>query len=275
MKAEILVGQVKDLSAPAPSVVRLMTLLSERDINNSALAEVVASDAVLSSKLLSLANSAYLGLSRPVESFHDAIFYLGHEEVYRLAMALSLSAVLDRKASGYAMDEGQLWRHSLLAANAAEAIVRCGCQVQIDPSVAYTAGLLHDIGKVVLNQFVEPNVQSAVDRISEVGSSGLTAERTVLGTDHCEVGACLLKNWRLPSSIVEAVAFHHQPQLQPEPQLSAIISLANRIAHQMSAIHPREFSASPECEPLGITEIDVILSIVGSELPKIDRVAGL
>src|SRR5688572_7926722 len=153
MNPETLVDKVEDLSVPAPSVVKLLSLLNLDDIDNQAVVEVVRTDTVLSAKLLALANSAFFGSPRAIESVDEALFHLGYAQVHRLALAIGLSGLMNRRAAGYAMDEGDFWRHSLLTAKASESLAETMPHLA-KPSIAYTAGLLHDIGKLVLNQFL-------------------------------------------------------------------------------------------------------------------------
>src|SRR5688572_2689586 len=147
MNAESLVAQVEDLSAPAPSVVKLLGLLNRDEIDNSQVAEIVRMDPVMIAKLLALANSAFFAAPCPIESCEEAVLYLGHDEVYRLTLAIGLGGVMNRKAAGYAMDEGEFWRHSLLTAKAAESVAAKSSVIEDGSAVGYTIGLLHDIGK--------------------------------------------------------------------------------------------------------------------------------
>ncbi len=234
-KAEELVARVTELSAPAPTVVNLLGLLNRADVDQPAVEQAVERDAVLSAKLLALANSAYFGLAEPVASLREVLFYLGHGEVYRLAIAVSLSGILSRKALTYAMDEGELWRHSFLTAKCAETLVSSAGSVELDESTSYTGGLLHDIGKIVLNQVLPPDLQRELNATLESrAQSGIAAEQKVLGTDHAEVGACLLHQWRLPEPIIEAAAFHHQLFPGPVLTISNVVYLANSIAHSVA-----------------------------------------
>ena len=245
MNPESLVEKVEDLSVPAPSVVKLLNLLNDEEIDNAAVVEVVRSDSVLSAKLLALANSAFFAPPTPIESVDEALFYLGYEQVHRIAIAVGLSGVMNRHAAAYAMDEGEFWRHSLMTAKAAELISET-MQHVASVSVGYTAGLVHDIGKLVLNQVLAPESQAAVARvIEERGSAGVAAERSILGTNHAEVGAFLLKKWNLPEEIIDAVKNHHATPVGNAPRLSAIVSLADAIAHSAASTPG---SVSPEME---------------------------
>jgi putative nucleotidyltransferase with HDIG domain len=113
------------------------------------------------------------------------------------------------------------------------AVTARASKVNIDPAIAYTAGLVHDIGKSVITHALDGKTQAAMrELIASKESSFAEAEKLSLGTDHAEVGECLLRQWGLPELLLEAVAHHHQPVLQPKPQLSAIVHVADVIAHE-------------------------------------------
>ena len=235
MNPESLVDKVEDLSVPAPSVVKLLNLLNQQDIDNAAVVEVVRTDTVLSAKLLALANSAYFASPTPIESCDEALFYLGYEQVHRIALAVGLAGLMNRHAPGYAMDEGEFWRHSLLTAKAAELLANLVPHIA-NTSVAYTAALLHDIGKLVLNQFLAPEPQAKIEHvIEERGHAGIAAEKSILGTDHAEVGALLLKKWNVPREIYDAVKNHHVIKRDTPAQLSTLVALADSIAHSAAS----------------------------------------
>ena len=277
MNIEVLLAHVENLSALAPSVVKLLDLLNHPDVDNEKVLQVVRTDAVLSAKLLALANSAYFAPPTPIESLEEALFYLGYEQVHRLALAVGLGGVMNRKAAGYAMDEGEFWRHSLLTATAGELIA--GSWSRTDAPAGYTAGLLHDIGKLVLNQFLDPASQAAVARaIEERGQAGLIAEQNVLRTNHAEVGATLLKKWSLPPHIVQAVEFHHEPA-RTSDSFAAAIGLADGAAH-FAASGKTGLSSSDEAEflnrvKMNRSQYEDLLGEVSAGLAEIETIASV
>lgn len=275
MNVESLLAHVEDLSALAPSVVKLLDLLNREEIDTESVVQVVRTDAVLSARLLALANSAYFAPPSPVESLQEALFYLGFEQVYHLAMAVGLGGVMNRHAAGYAMDEGEFWRHSLLTAKAGELLA--GLERPSQASIGYTAGLLHDIGKLVLNQFLDPESQAAIARaIEERGQAGIVAEQNLLRTNHAEVGAALLRKWNLPADIIEATEFHHEPA-RSKATLPTQISLADAMAH-MAVTGKSGLSEGVEAELVQRAGIDAgkyeeILGEVSAALVEIEAVA--
>lgn len=231
MKPEALIASIANLPAPAPSVARLLELLARADADNEDMIRVIRSDGVMSAKLLGLCNSAGYGLAAPIGSIEQAVLMLGHAEIHRLVMSVGFSRALNPALIGYGIRDGELWRHSLLTAYVAVTVAALSRRTDLDPAIAYTAGLVHDIGKIVITQVLDmPRQQALRDLIGSGQASMLEAERSVLGTDHAEVGACLLQKWGLPPILIEAVANHHQPVTQPGPKLSALVHVADVIA---------------------------------------------
>jgi putative nucleotidyltransferase with HDIG domain len=187
---------------------------------------------VLTAKLLRACNSPYFGLAEPVSSVDQAVFLLGHQQILHIVLTLAFGSAMVVPLPGYAVEANELWRHSLITATAAETIAAEIPDLNVESAVAFTIGLLHDIGKLVLGQTITQDFQDSIRlRVEQDHISRSEAERAVLGTDHCEVGGCLLQEWHLPEDIVEAVAHHHNPVLDPRPRLSVVTHLANCTAH--------------------------------------------
>ena len=231
MNAETLIAKVPNIPAPAPSVARLVELLAKPDADNDDMIKVVRQDGIMSAKLLGLCNSAAYGFTSPVSSIEQAVLMIGHSEIHHLVMSVGFSGALSPQMHGYAMAEGELWRHSLLTAYVAVAVTAVAKKVNIDPSIAYTAGLVHDIGKIVITHALDLPTQTKMRELIEKNKNSLVeAEHLVIGTDHAEVGATLLRKWGLPELLIEAVANHHAPPLKPKPGLSAIVHIADVVS---------------------------------------------
>ncbi len=232
MTALELVTKVKSLPPVSYAALKLVNLLEQASVSNDEVVQVLKCDNVLTAKLLRACNSPYFGLEEPVSSVDQAVFLLGHQQILHIVLTLAFGSAMVVPLPGYAVEANELWRHSLVTATAAETVVTEIPELNVDPAVAFTVGLLHDIGKLVLGQVLTPDFQADIHRQVELEKiSRSEAEKVVLGTDHGEVGACLLQDWHLPGNIVEAVAHHHQPVLEPRPQLSVVTHLANSIAH--------------------------------------------
>jgi putative nucleotidyltransferase with HDIG domain len=211
---EALAG-VKPIS---PALIKLVDVTADARHSLQDVLEVIRFDSVLTAQLLRAANSAAFRRSEPVDSLDMAISLLGERFVVGLAMELRSDGFFDRPLVGYESEAGDLWRHGIKTALAARLLCRYS-QQPIDGGLAFTAGILHDIGKVVLSGLLEGET---ADMVASVGSgqdhlSFLGAEREKLGYDHCEAGAALAEKWRLPACYCEAIRWHHQPaRSQPE-----------------------------------------------------------
>ncbi len=231
MKAADLIAKANYLKAPSPAVVQLLALLSQPDGDNDDVIRIIEQDAQISAKLLGMSNAAVYGLATPVSSIEQAVLYLGHSEIHQLALNAGFTDKLSPALNGYAMGESELWQHSLLTALVAVMLAENLPDLNVDPAIAYTGGLIHDIGKLVINRAITPEHQATMlELVEKKEHTLLAAERAILGTDHAEVGAALLEKWRLPNILIEAVKYHHRPVFKPEVKLSTLVHVADLIA---------------------------------------------
>lgn len=232
MTAQELVAKVKNLPPVSFAALKLVNLLDQPAVSNDEVVQVLKCDNVLTAKLLRACNSPYFGLEEPVSSVDQAVFLLGHQQILHIVLTLAFGSAMVVPLPGYAVEANELWRHSLVAATAAELVVTELPDLNTDASVAFTTGLLHDIGKLVMGQALTPDTQTDIrKRVEEGGLARSEAELEILGTDHGAVGACLLQGWHVPEDIVESVANHHRPVLVPRPRLSVVTHLSNCLAH--------------------------------------------
>jgi len=232
MTAHELVAKVKNLPPVSQAALRLVGLLEQPAVSNEEVVQILKCDNVLTAKLLRACNSPYFGLEEPVSSVDQAVFILGHQQILHIVLTLAFGGAMAVPLPRYAVEANELWQHSLTTAATAEMLVSNGLDLNVEPPVAFTVGLLHDIGKLVLGQALTPESQADIRRcITQEQVSRAEAERVILGTDHSEVGATLLQVWHLPEEIVEAVAHHHRPVVEPRPRLSVVTHLANCVAH--------------------------------------------
>lgn len=231
-----LIAQARDLKPVPLTVVRLIGLLEQPDAANEDIVQLLRVDAVLTAKLLRMCNSSFFGFEQPVASVEEAVLMLGYQQILHIVFSLAFGGQLRAPLAGYGAERDELWKHSLVTALAAESLAQSPIPMDVLPPVAFTTGLLHDIGKLVLNQALTPaGLEEIRGLIARAHYSRLEAERDVLGADHAEVGACLLQMWRLPEDIVEAVAHHHAPEVQPRLRLSAVTHVADCLANMVGA----------------------------------------
>jgi putative nucleotidyltransferase with HDIG domain len=232
MTATEIIGKVKTLAPVSPTALKLVGLLDQPTISNEDIVQLLRFDTVLTAKLLRVCNSPLFGLEDPVSSVEQAVLILGHQQILHVALAITFGGTMATPLPGYAAEAKELWQHSLVTALAAENIARNFRIVPVEIPVAFTAGMLHDIGKVVLNHVLTKDTQAAIRKcITQDNRSRTEAEQEIIGVDHADIGKCLLATWHLPDEIIEAVGNHHHPVSKPQPKLSSLVHAANCMAH--------------------------------------------
>lgn len=224
-----LVQHVKELPSLPDTTVKVLKMTDDPSASARSISNAISVDVALTSKVLKIANSAYYGMPRSVATINEAVLILGMQALRNLALAASTYDMLRRELSGYNLAVGELWNHSISCAVAAQIIAsrkRLG-----RPEEAFVAGLLHDVGKVVLNVHVSSQFQ-AIMAISELDAIPFyDAEKLILGFDHAEVGSKVAEHWNLPSSLCDAIAGHHHPLSEEKVSwLTAAVYAANIIS---------------------------------------------
>lgn len=186
-------------------------------------------DQALTSKLLAMANSAYYAFQFEVTTVRRAVVAVGYNEVRNLCMGLSLMGFLKPSVFHNREMTAQLWMHSLAVSQAARLLAQRSRV--LEPEVAYTAGLLHDIGKVVLVAFYPDEVDKLQSLLVKEGQSFTEAER-MLELSHSEVGKALAEHWKLPAMLAQVISRHHAPHagLDFFPMVNAVHA-ADYLAH--------------------------------------------
>jgi putative nucleotidyltransferase with HDIG domain len=216
-KRETILKAMESFPSVSPAAGEVLSLLNNPETNVSAIESAVKYDPGLTANILKMTNSAFFGFPGSIASITQAITRLGWKRMYQIVVASSVNAMMDRHVPGYDLDRGELWRHSVAASVASEILIR---QRNLNASdETFTAALLHDIGKLLLGEFVSEDL-SLIDVAAAKGISFVEAEREVLGTDHAEVGAWVLEHWSLPQNLVRAVRYHHEPGLLEEPDMT-------------------------------------------------------
>ncbi len=218
-----LVEEIEELPT-LPDIVNAISLAANDPNSSSAdVAKIIATDGALSAKILKLANSPAFGFSRKVTDIKHAVALLGFKETQALAMSVSVFNYLIDKTD---LDFKAYWNHSFTCATMAR-LISFGHEARMTDS-AFVAGLLHDVGKVVLAMSMHGKQARATSLRSTTGTTALEAEETVLGITHAEVGYLLADHWLLPTALANAIRYHHLPELEPEPRGPASgVSLAN------------------------------------------------
>ncbi|MGD8344193.1 MAG: HDOD domain-containing protein [Desulfobacterales bacterium] len=209
MKAQKIAAAIQSFPGMPGTAVKLLGLIDDPSMRVSQIEEILRHDSGLTANVLRLANSAYFGIPSKIGSIRQAVILLGIKRLIQMVIAVCVSAIMDRSVLGYDLPPGELWRHSIAVSVAAEGLVK---ELKIEASEEiFTAALLHDVGKLVLGEFVKDDFNKIATAVSE-GVSFEAAETMVLGTNHAEVGAQILTLWSLPAEIIHAVQWHHDPE---------------------------------------------------------------
>lgn len=207
--------------------------LEAREPSLPTIGRIIAQDMGMTAKMLQLANSALFNRTRRVGSAAQAIVLLGLETTRALVLAAQVFSRLN-PALVQSLALESLWQHSMAVSALARRIAQTEHADETTVGYAATAGMLHDIGKVVLASQWPKAYHEVLARTRQETVSLWEAERAVFGASHSEVGAYLLGLWGLPDSIIEAVAWHHQPEVCPGDHFTPLtaVHVANALAHE-------------------------------------------
>jgi len=215
-----ILAQVKSVPSMPSVVMELRKYMNDPNVSFDKLSKAIEYDPGLTVNILQLANSAYFGWTRTIKTVKEAVTRLGTSRVFQMVLCMSVAPLVRKPIKGYDTDSEGLWEHSIATAICAEQLVKVLGLKDLDE--AFTAGLLHDMGKVVLGTFVEIDDKEIKESVANDGLSFNEAEQMILGVDHAEVAAELLSSWNLPESVVASARWHHQPHLAEEKHQSLV-----------------------------------------------------
>lgn len=225
---EQILAKVNGIHALPGTVLRLINVVNDPSSTVDDIVDAIKYDQAVTSQMLRVCNSAFFSLSREIASINDAMRYLGTVKVLQLVMAVHSNTLLAKQQTGYGLAPGILWKHSVAVALASAAF---GQKMNM-PNTApvFTAGLLHDVGKVILNEHVADEFAEIIRRVTEHNISFVEAEKQVLGFSHDEIGARVAEKWQLPEPIIRCIRYHHAPgELNSPDNLVDIVYLANTV----------------------------------------------
>ena len=214
-----------------PTVVsKMIELVDNPKTSAASLARLISADQALTARILKLANSAYYGFPREISTVNMAIVVIGFNTVKEMGLSLSVFEVFKDGGHDKSFDTAQFWQHSIGCGSAARLIARRFKYQFIGE--AFVAGLLHDIGKVILNQYMHDEFTAILTAVAENGAVLDDAENATVGTTHSRIGGWLAEKWNLPRIIVDSINHHHDPwEAKVDAVLVAIVSVANYLCH--------------------------------------------
>lgn len=220
---------------PLPaSISEVIAACDDQDMTVGQLSQIILRDQNLTANILKLANSAFYGHARRVTTATEAVVLLGFSAVKSLAISSHTARLLNRALPGYGMAAGELWQHSIAVAFSAR---RLAVEVHLAPvEEAFVAGLLHDIGKIVLASHMEAAFAEIGDEARSRRTAFHLVEAELLGFDHAELGARVAAQWSFPPELEEAIRFHHDPgRATLKPLLAHVVHLADAVCLMLGA----------------------------------------
>ena len=240
-----LVSRMESLPSLPSIYTELVDLLQSPDCSIQTVGEVIARDLGMTAKILQLVNSAFFGIPRHISSPAQAVGLLGLDTVRALVLTVGIFSKFEKEGVPlFGIDA--LWNHSIRTGAICKAVA---LKQKMDRQMVddtFMAGLLHDVGKLVLIANIPENYGALLREAKEQEASVYEKEVQALGTSHAEVGAYLLGLWGIPDTIVEAVAFHHAPKncLAEGPVPLTIVHVANGLEHDGNRSLPMENAVS-------------------------------
>ena len=221
------IRNIKNLPTLPVIVSRILEVADDSGSSANELAELVARDMSVSAKVLNLANSAFYGFSRRITTIPQAVVVLGFDTVRSLALSVSVFESLSSNTGEISFDREAFWIHSIGCGTASRLVAKeLGYR---DTGTFFVAGLLHDLGKVILDTYFSEQYTEVVEEMVEEERSALDAETDILDIDHAEVGAWLAARWKFPEILVNPIAAHHNLIAAEEEFVkeAVIVHLAN------------------------------------------------
>ncbi len=256
------IGQLRELDSLPSVALRVIELAGLEQTARSELVQLIESDQSLAARVLRVANSAWLGAPGKISSLDRAMAVLGFDMVRNLALSVLVSHLFLKEKEGDRLKARDLWHHSLACAVASEQLARRTSFPR--PGMAFVAGLLHDLGKVVLLRWNRNTYQKLVTLSHQKRASLSALEREMLGLDHAEIGGLLLEDWNFPVELTEAVRRHHTPadRIGSIRELAVILESGNCLCHH------KRFGYSGNDQPeLQLSDIEDLAALT-YEAPK-------
>src|SRR3990172_1426145 len=248
-RLDAILDRVGQLPTLPPVALRILTLVEDSRSAVQSLSEVISKDPALTARVLRLVNSSYYGLPYRVSTVSHAVALLGFDTVRSLALGLSIFALFEGKSRGRLLDRDALWMHSLTAAVAAKRLAQ---RVKYSlPEEAFVAGLLHDMGRFILDEYFPGEIERVLLAVRDGALSLCDAERQVLGFDHAQLGGLMAQRWGLPPTLAQSIIGDQQPlhisssQDLLDPPLTAVVALAGQLTRDLSDRDEEEDDFSP------------------------------
>jgi len=270
-------GQLSSL----PAVAQRILQVADNDESNVAdLLDVVGQDPTLSIRILRTVNSSIFGIPNEVADLQTAIAMLGFVEVRNLAMTVYVARLCEDSSSYRSFSREALWKHMVAVGTIARMLAKI--YRRVEPEEAYMAGLLHDVGMLLIDQYMHSSFCQVIDLVAD-GAETTSAERSILTFDHTDLGAYVARKSNFPDRVVDAIHYHHRPDdcTSSAQALLNIVAVANYLASRkgLSSLGVRNIAAPTDriCAALGLNkkQLASIVEELGSVLESAQVLAGI
>ncbi|MCM8774096.1 MAG: HDOD domain-containing protein [Candidatus Omnitrophica bacterium] len=265
------IRQIEDLPTLPDLYFKFREKIDDPKASANDVAKVISSDQAIASAILRVANSAFYGFMRRITNVPHAIVIIGFNGIHHIVLNMTVLNLFKGKNNIGDFNISKIWEHSLATAAIAKVIARKVNYSNLEES--FTAGLLHDIGKVIIYKYLPQEFREIIEEVKKSDIRIRDAEEKVIGVDHTDIGSCLLMEWNFPKSLVSAVAYHLNPFLAKENiQIVSIVHLADIISRALEIGDGGDSKIPMICEEawnsLGmlVEDIEDIVSEVDSEL---------
>lgn len=257
----IIIDKVRDLPTLPDLIQKTLALVRDEATSAKKLGDLISYDQAISSRLLKVANSAYYGFMKKIATVQHAIVILGFKEVKSLVLGIAVFDTMKEASSETSFMREEFWMHSMGCALAGQIIrKKVG---GVDPETTFTAALLHDIGKLVLDVFLTQEYLKVLEKVRINGVSMVEAEEEVMGFSHADVGGWLCERWKFPPVLTFPISFHHQVEKVDKNymRITSIVHLADILCKRAHMGNGGDNKIPvmhlPEQEPLKLKEDDL------------------
>jgi putative nucleotidyltransferase with HDIG domain len=262
-----IVKKISELRMVPPVVTQIINIIASPDFEMDKIAGTIGYDPSMTANILKTVNSPFMGLIDRIKTVKEAIVVVGSRTLLNLVLLTAAEMIAEEEfVEGYDISGEELWKSSVFTAIAAFKIAER--KKLNNPNLFFTAGLLHDIGKIVMGR-ITGNRGGEIAEIAAKGNTGyIAAERQVMGVDHAELSGMVLECWKFPESLIDSVRYHHDPEKYgktgPNIEYVAAVHLADSICMKSGVGTGRDamnYSVSPAMMEL--------LNIKGSDIEEI------
>lgn len=267
LDAERIVTNVLKVAALPAVAIKFSEAIKDPSTSNQDLENIVSEDSALAAKVLMISNSALFNFPSKIDTISKAITIIGHKQLSEIILSCSIVAMF-KDIPQDVIDMDMFWRHSIAVATAARILAASRHEQNIEKF--FTAGLLHDIGKLIIFVAAPKYALAVVQKCAETKELMHIVEKSILGFDHAKLGAMLLKKWRLPEEVVSSVYYHHMPSVSSGDIVGpSVIHIADIISHSL------QFGSSgenfiPTLNEKAWSSLDLDIDILSSVIEKLN-----